>query len=209
MALNDVYQLVDVQGYDGQQILNVYFYQQRAAILAGNIPQQLADTFEATVLPDILSNQTSDITHTELRVTNLFNPAENTTSLISEPGANGSGDTGAPFVAAGFRLRQDNGALRNGAKRIAGLPDSYDTDGIISSPTAIAGLLAVGAAMVLGLDAGIVSNAFLPVIVGRILDGGNYRLPENLGEAVIGTVLEALMNVNMTSQTSRKIGRGV
>lgn len=208
MALNDVYQLVDVMSYDGQQMLNVYFYQQRAAILAGDIPQQLADAFVDVVLPDILEIQTTDVSHTEIRVTNLFNPSEVATSLISEAGARAGDDTEAPFVAMGFRLRQDNGALRNGSKRIGGVYSTIDTDGVVVDSGTITRLLAIGVSLVLGLDAGIVANAFLPVIVGRILEGGDYRLPANIGEAVIGTVVDALYNANTTSQTSRKIGVG-
>ena len=63
-------------------------------------------------------------------------------------------------------------------------------------------------AMVAGVDIGIVANAITPVIVQRILDGGHYRLPANSGEAVYGNITDALYNVDVTSQTSRKYGRG-
>lgn len=209
MALNDVYEVIDVQQYDGQKMLNVYFYQQRAPLLAGNIPQQLADTFETNVIPVVALMQTGDVLHTEIRVRNLFNESEAALSPISIAGTSSAEDTAAPFVAVGFRLRQDNASLRNGAKRIGGAGDTFDSDGVISSGGAVAAAIAVGAAMILGLDVGVVSDAFLPVIVKRLLDGGNYRLPENSGESVIGTVVDALFNANTTSQVSRKIGRGV
>ena len=209
MAEGDVYQVVHVQSYRGQQILNVYFYRQAAPILVGDIAQQMADTFESEVVPAVAAVQTDDLDHIELRVTNLFNPAEEATSPLAGTGAITGTDTQASFDAVGFRLNQDNGALRNGSKRIGGIPSDADTDGVIDTPTYVTALIALGTAMALGLDAGIVSNAFIPVIVGRILDGGSYRLPENAGEAVLGNILEAVFNANTTSQTSRKIGRGV
>ena len=208
MALNDVYELVDVQTFGGQTMLNAYFYQQRAAILAGNIPQQLADTFVTNVLPSIRAVQTADTRHTEIRVRNLFNESENVTSLVSLAGTSGDPDTAAPFEAVGFRLKQDNGAIRNGAKRIGGIQGNIAEDGVIVDTGIVTALLAIGTAMVLGLDVGIVANAFLPVIVKRLLVAGKYELPDSLADAVVGTVTDALYNANETSQVSRKFGRG-
>lgn len=208
MPAGDLYQVVDKYTFAGQQMLNVYFYRRTAEVLAGNIAEQVADSWVATVLPDIVAMQTGDVLHTEVVATNLFDGADTATVLISESGELAGDDTAAPFDAVGFRLRQDNGSIRNGAKRIGGVPDSFDTDGVIAGGGVITLLLAAGAAMLLGLDAGIVSNAFLPIVVKRILDGGSYRLPENSGEGVWGNIVDALYNANMTSQTSRKIGRG-
>ena len=209
MASGDIYELVDAQTMEGQEILNVYYYRQAAPALVGNIPEQLADAYEGQVLADVAHIQTPQLLHRELRVKNLFNVAENHTSVISEPGTwTTSLDTEATFDAVGFRLVQDNGAVRNGAKRFGGIPEDADTNGIVTDTAFITALLAAGAALILGLDSGIVTNAFLPVIVKRILDGTIYRLPENSGEAVYGNVTDALYNANTTSQVSRKIGRG-
>jgi hypothetical protein len=49
---------------------------------------------------------------------------------------------------------------------------------------------------------------FFPVIVGRILDGDTYRLPETLGEAVVNAIIDVLFNPDISTQTSRKYGNG-
>ena len=58
-----------------------------------------------------------------------------------------------------------------------------------------------------GLVHGVV-NTFFPVVVKRILDGLIYRLPENQGEAEYGSITDATYNPLVSSQNSRKTGRG-
>lgn len=208
MAEGDIYQLVDKQTLFEQEVLNVYFYRQTAPVLIGNVPQQLADAFDGQVMPDILGIQSVNDVHQELIVTNLFNPAEHYTKLVSEAGAYATGESESTFTAAGFRMVNDNGTIRSGSKRYAGVPEVADVNGVFTDTTFIANLIALGASLILGLDDGLVTNAFLPVIVKRILDAGEYRLPTTSGEAVYGNVTDALYNVNETSQVSRKVGRG-
>jgi hypothetical protein len=69
-------------------------------------------------------------------------------------------------------------------------------------------LLELGTLLVSVLNYGIIPT-FLPIIVKRILDGTQYRLPANAGELVYGTVTDAVYNPLITTQTSRKIGVGV
>lgn len=208
-ADGDLYQITDVQRLDGQVCLNNYYYRRDAPVLVGNPAQQVADAFDANVIPSITPVQTSDLVHEELIVTNLFDPTDTYTKLISEPGTYATdGDAANPFDALGLRLVQDNGSVRNGAKRYAGVTEPMSASGVIDDPTLVTSLIALGVALIAGVDIGIVSNAIVPVIVKRILDGGRYRLPANSGEAVYGNVTDALYNVDVTSQVSRKIGRG-
>jgi hypothetical protein len=209
-AVGDIFEVVDVSTLDGQEVLNVYFYKRTAEVLVGNVAQQVADTFATNVLSPICQIQTPDILHTEIRVRNLFYEPDTYVKVISEPGTNTlSSNSEAAFNAIGFKLTQDNGAIRNGAKRYGGVPSTVFNDGVVTDADMIGYLVALGAELILGQPLGIVAGAIAPVIVKRILDGGSYRLPTNSGEAVTGNLTEAQYNANETSQTSRKIGNGV
>lgn len=207
-AVGDIYQVVDQQRLQGQKVVNVYFYRRTAEVLVGNPAQQVADAFDGQVIPGIVPVQAPALTHESLIVTNLFDPSDTYTKVISEAGTWDGPDDATPFDAFGFRLVQDNGAVRNGAKRIAGLKENQQSGGVVGGGAVAAALLVAGGAMIAGLDVGIITNALLPIIVKRILDGTEYRLPTNSGEAVFGNIVDALYNVDVTSQVSRKIGRG-
>lgn len=210
MAANgDVYEIVDVSVQAGQEVLNVYFYKRNAVTLVGNPAQQVADAYDGQMMPLIVPVQNPDILHTEIRVRNLYDPTDTYTKLISEAGESTDENSEAVFNAVGYKLAQDNGSIRNGAKRYGGLPSTVFEDGVVVDTGFITLLVALGVGLASGMDIGVIADALVPVIVKRILDGGNYRLPENSGEGVLGTVTSAVFNPFETSQTSRKIGTGV
>jgi hypothetical protein len=205
-ATGDVFQLVDEQVQAGQQILNVYFYKQ-AATTSGNGAEQLVTSWIDQFLNNVLAFQSDDVTHLSVSAKNLFNDTEAYTELISSPGV-GASNVLPTFNAVGFRLIGDNAAVRDGQKRFAGLDESAVQDGVITSSGYVTLLDGLAEALTLGLLVGLAPDVFVPVVVKRILDGTTYRLPENSGEAVLSNVLDALWNPEVTSQTSRKIGRG-
>lgn len=205
-VIGDVFQLTDVQEWQGQQCLNVYFYRQ-AVILVGNAAQQLAEAYINELMPGVQQIQDSNVVHTSIICKNLFNESEAYTELISEPG--GLAQVSLPsFNAVAFRLSGNNSAVRDGQKRFAGVTETSQDEGVIVDATYLANLDILGAALLTFLSGGISPDAFIPVIVKRILDGGSYRLPANSGEAVLSDVIEYLFNVDVSSQTSRKVGRG-
>lgn len=205
-ATNDVFQLIDVQNQEGQQILNVYYWRQDA-LTAGNGAEQLVTSFIDQFLPDVLAVQTVDVTHTSVSAKNLYNPSEEYTELISETGALTSAAL-PTFNAVGFQLVGDNASVRDGAKRIAGVTEEGQGDGTIVDATILSALTALAVTMATGLDVGLATELFSPVIVKRILDGGNYRLPTSQAEDTISKITSALFNPRVTSQTSRKFGVG-
>lgn len=185
---------------------NVYFYKLNA-ISAGNSAEQLGTAFIDQVLPEILLMQTNNVVHTGIAVKNLFDESEAYEELISEAGASAA-DTLPTFNAIGFRLIGDNAAVHDGSKRYAGMNETNATDGVITGTEFLDQLAIVAGILAGGLLVGVDPAFFLPVVVQRILSGGSYRLPENSGEAVISNIIDALFNVQLTSQTSRKIGKG-
>jgi len=205
-SVGDVLQLTDEGEQASQQCLNVYFYRLDTPVV-GNAAEMLCASWIDQVLPEIVSWQASDFVHKSVSVKNLFNPSEEFTELMSEPGERDV-DVFPTFNAVGFRLIGDNAAVRDGQKRFAGVPEDSAEDGVFTDTTFLAAMVTLGTAIVAGLPIGLDIDALIPVIVQRIADGDGYRLPTNAGEAVLSEVIDSLFNIDVTSQTSRKPGRG-
>lgn len=207
MGLFDVYSIVDTSLYEGQVCQNAYFYQSQSDVGTPDA-SDVAAAYLGQMLPTIKTMQESDLVHTEIRVVNLFNDSDKFLQSISVPGTAAYGSDRLPvFNAIGFQLVGDNGAVRNGSKRYAGLDEGIQQNGVITNGTFITQANLVADLLFETLVHGIIPT-FVPVIVKRILDGTEYRLPENIGEAVLSNVVEAAFSTLLTSQTSRKIGNG-
>lgn len=207
MANFDVYQIVDTSILQGQSCLNVYFVQVQD-IASLHTALEVSDAYIAQTLPLVKTMQESDLLHTNVRVTNLFDPSDVHTEAISVPGTAAYGSELLPiFTAIGFREIGANGAVRNGSKRYAGLDEGIQDDGIITNGTFITQAGLVAAQLFNPLTVGIL-DVFIPVIVKRLLVGSEYVLPDNLGDAVVSQIVDAVFDVVLTSQTSRKIGNG-
>lgn len=208
MAFGDVYELTDKALLAGQDCINVFFYRQNNLAVTVTA-QDLIDSYVGQVLPALKGTQSGHLTHTEISCRNLFNDSDRAVQAISQVGTAPNAEYHSNFDAVGWSLVQDNGSIKNGAKRVAGLPEAYSTDGVIDSATYIALLSTLSAALTGTLDFGVLAT-WLPVIVKRILvAAGKYRLPENSGETVYGSITDAVFNPIVTSQVSRKIGVGV
>lgn len=209
MPVNDVYQVVDTQSLLGQKCLNVYFFKMEHPVTAEDKAFDVADGFVTNFLPLVIPVQSTGVIHESVLVRNLYDVSDTYEQLISVQGTGEGGDNLGAFAAYGIKLVGDNGAVRPGLKRIAGVPEAVAVDGVVTDSTALAALttLAAGmAAAVLFGEGG--AGALVPVIVGRILDGLDYRLPANTGEAVLSLVTDTLFQALVTSQVSRKVGNG-
>lgn len=207
-SIGDVFEIVDQQEMIGQQALNVYFYRVRTVSVTDNDASSVATAFIEQMLPVIVAAQTTDVVHTAVKVRNLFDETDAHTELLSEAGTYGD-DSQSTFNAFPFQLVGNNAAVRPGAKRIAGVDGANVTDGVVDGLTLISALEDVAVQLAAEMAWGLLSAEFLePVIVGRILDGGEYRLPTTALEAIISVITDALWNPRVTSQTSRKVGVG-
>jgi hypothetical protein len=220
MGVGDVYELVDVQDLYGQEVLNTYTYQQTAAVIpvspTPNVAAVFASQWSDQILPTIAAMQVGDLVHNEIRVRNLFNDDDAYSLLISLPGSRSpaSADTGPSFEAVGFAEEPSSGAVKQGAKRIAGIYGGISLDGVITNTTDLPLIDAVADILKLNVTAGtlIPLDSWSPIIVKRVRSGTSpnyeYRLPENSGELVFGFIIEVIFNLLVTTQVSRKVGRG-
>lgn len=210
MAIGDVYEVIDAQVFGGKDVLNVYFYQ---ALDAGVTADLVGDMWINQVLPDVQNVQGADVSHTEVRVRNLFNLADVAvipTGVLGTSVAAGV-DTMPPHDAIAFKLTRGNASTRHGQKRIAGIPATNQTDGVIDNSTYIVELGELADAMLEQLvdTVGALGNFALPIIVGRIaevvLGVTEYRLPENLGELVSASIVDVVVDLFISTQNSRKL----
>lgn len=175
------------------------------------------DAWVAQVWLGIKNSISAQWTLTEVTARNLFDPTEASGKSYNLMGLSPGGGNAMPtFVSFAVTLNHDNpGAIRPGAKRIMGPEEGYSFEnGVIegASYSGISTNLARLADPLTEAVGGLVQLA-QPVIVKRIAEivAGvtRYRLPVNQAEAIIGYVFEAVLNRYLTSQVTRKRGRGV
>lgn len=115
----------------------------------------------------------------------------------------GGGDLAPVFLATGVRLTVDTRVTKPGQKRIGGLMEGDITNGVVSGSviTTIDALMSVAAAGVLTLGVPALGMDLLPVVVRKDPTTG---IPTAHQE-----ITGHLVNIQVTSQNTRKIGRGV
>lgn len=216
MGQYDVYEIVAKQSYKGQDVVNVYHYQQSEIILSlgGTTAQFLLNRWRDTILPAIAACQDGALVYTELTCRNLFNSGDKGSILLSLAGGWGEQDSLPTFNAVNFDMAGDNPAVRNGSKRLAGVLELSQSDGVLTHPESLNRYTAAAAAMAQSLiisPLGIVPE-FFPVTVKRVRTGTpgayKYELPETVQESVLSRIVSVLFDVLISSQISRKIGVG-
>lgn len=218
MAQNDVYEVTLTQRFRGQTMNNVFQLRQELAYTptGTTVAFDLATRFAATFVPLLTTWQSIDVVTTAVRARNLFDVSDDYTLSLAVPGsAPATASTMPTFTAVGFLLDGDNAAVKNGAKRFAGIGEESVEDGVITNGTLLIQLADLAEAMTSFITggAGLAELIWKFVIVKRIRSGVagayEYRMPENVGETVFSRVINAALKVLLTSQVSRKIGVGV
>lgn len=195
MAVGNRYQLIDFQTYVGNDILNVYYYRQVAGTHTAAV--ELVDLFVSSVLPFITAVQHEAVTHISIGAKNLDVPTDfNLTPLVTGNVGQVTGQGLPPFVAWAFRLVRTQTDIHNGAKRIVGVAEGWQANGVADS-TVVSALNDLAEAMALTLD------NFEPRIMRKLLDSEGHLIgyedfPMGAGQYV-----------RISSQNTRKFGRGI
>lgn len=200
-ALGDLLQLIDNQVYLGQQILNVYYYRVVSITgLADGYLSAINGYWEEQVLESILQIQASQLEHVSREWKNLSNGIDLFVDGTVIPGESVHSDSALlpSFISAGFILRRESLATRNGYKRFAGLSDT-DVDGNEWTGTATQ-ITDIEEALAADLTGGLVSIVE-PVIVKRPID-------PPVSSYVYSSVGSASFR-GIGTQNTRKQGRGI
>lgn len=121
MAIGELYELIDGQRYLGQDIINVYHYENRRE---SGTAQALAAAWADQVLPTIAALQMPQVEHVEVEVINLDDDEDFGVFAASVVGTNPApGDPLPSFYAARISIKRASRVVRNGAKRYAGIPE--------------------------------------------------------------------------------------
>jgi len=207
MALSDIYQLVQKQTYGTKNIENVWFYQKEAP---ESTAQDLSDAFQEDLLPVMLAMQGFVMRTVELYITNLGNLADFWTEALDEQGTFGDVDCLPAINAINYTMKPATRAVREGSKRICGIPEAVTDFDTVTNATYLTKMEALRIAIDTPLNTG--GEIFTPCIVKRIKEEVTgtvplqytYRLP-TVGDTLTVTNFAAvLVNKNITSQVSRK-----
>jgi len=121
--------LIDRQAYGGQRVLNRYFF----GTDSGMTPNaaDLADEFVATFLPYLQGIQVDTCIHQTIQCVNLSNTSDYVDIAVGLDG-NSTDEGLPPYVAIGFIASQPGYGLRPAKKRIAGIPEAFQDQGIVT-----------------------------------------------------------------------------
>lgn len=192
--IGDFYELCVVQRLFEQEVCNVFHYQ---LLRTGPGPANLVTAFNTFVRPSIQATQVDNLEYEEYRAFNI-NQAQTEFSTIPTSGTGDTaGDGMPPFVSYAYQLVRSSKEVRNGAKRIAGVDETWVTDGVLdpSKQTAVD-----TAAAVMGITLQVDGlNTFLPVVL---------RYSGTLATGYTVDASSAVANVifkRISTQNSRKI----
>lgn len=193
-----------------QQILNTWTYQVTgtfSGISAGAVANAYWQAVKATYRGVIADQYNPYFSAVSVRVLDdpLGDYGEYSVPTGERAGTRsaGTGDLAPVFLATGVRLTVDTRVTKPGQKRFGGLMEGDLTNGVVSGSVvaAIDALMTVAAIGTLTLGSPALGMDLLPVVVRRNPTTG---LP-TASQAITGY----LVNIQVTSQNTRKIGRGV
>lgn len=196
-----IYQLIDKQRIDGEEILNVYFY----ANSGTSSPGEVSDLFIAEMIPEIIDIQGVDLMHEILVTRNILDLEADTVTVVDAAGSVAE-EAFPSVVAAAYTLRPSSRTIRPGSKRYCGIPESFSNHNVWN---AVGALIDFEGLRVKLSDALVgIASSYTPCVVKRIpytTPGGNpaYRLPATEAEANISEVITALFDINVSHQVSR------
>lgn len=218
MAVDGLWEVTTHALLQNQQVNNVFYYiRDSVAVPNAGIPEiNLAEYFEDTVVPQLKLATSVGIDYRRVTVREIL-PGFGFDEVIFPENNTGAipGEHFPVFTAAELYSPRRVGNIRAGFKRFAGIGEGSATNGaLIPTSLAIWQTLADDLNAWVPIIEGATEVGLLkPVIVKRIKftnDQGrvSYRLPETLAELEYAATAYTPRE-NLTTQNSRKIGRGI
>lgn len=201
------------QSLASQKCVNVWFFRGSNALTPFPPLASVGLAFQSSYLPFINNVQSIDVLNQYLTVS-LFNlTGEQFILPLTGGGARGTSpaDTLPSFCAVGYTFGAETNITRPGGKRIAGLLESDQTDGML----ALGGFTSTcqNLADKMNDPLTVLGETLWPVIVKRVRSGSSpnyeYRLPNNLAESNYNDILICDLNPSVRSQVSRRLGSGL
>lgn len=200
-SVGDLIRITACSNLFSQQVCNVFYYV--VAIWTGTIDiDDVLEKWNEDIAIPIGPNLSSQLTPGTLKWENVDNPAE-TVTITGGFAGSAAGDAMPSFVAVSIRLYGETALTRSGWKRLPGIGEGNVANGELG--TLVVAEFDDWAAT--SLVAPFVSDtpgdfALEPVIVGRNPDG-------SLNLAAVNPIVSAQTQNRVSTQNTRKVGRGV
>jgi len=133
MANGELFQVKVHQSWGstvGKALLNVVYYRQLSGSLGSS---QLADLFDFYVMPKMADAQGNMVYYNSIEVVNLDDPGDYTIGSVTPTQGTNTGDCLPVFVAYSFILGRTTRAVRNGHKRLAGVDEGHQVNGVVTN----------------------------------------------------------------------------
>lgn len=198
----DIIEIVDRQTTNPDLALNVYHYRIDCGILTVP-PLTIATFWWGNCNAVIRGLQMNDLLHIRVSCKNLENPADYAEYIVptaQQAGLNTAGETQSRQAAIGVTFRGSTVVTRPGSKRVCGVPEAASGDWGALVPAFITAATDYGSHMASSLNSLSPPFVLVPVILGL----PNSERPTRVENPVSGFVV----NPYVTSQNTRKIGRG-
>lgn len=182
MAVGDVYHLIDYQEMQGQQIVNLYDFEQITAYepIGFNVADDIITGWIEGYLPSIIAVQSEQVVHTLASCGAYGSFSDFSAQTLSATGEV-TGGALPSFNAWGFKLQRTTRETRHGSRRVAGVAEAWQQNGVIDTPgvTPIATLAGTFSELIsvseLGIAAPVIvrlnPTTHLPSITNRIVSG--------------------------------------
>jgi len=227
MQIGDVVLFV-VEGRVFEQVWqNTHFYQVDDLSLSlqegefAEIVSAWAQWYQDNVHAEADAMCTSGMAWDRVRAENLFNVSELTVFEWS-PALVGSASGNAlpTYAAYGFTCPSQRRGMNPGQRRLPGVPETFSGNfGAVEGTAVTAGLAvaeAFGEDVALDFRGGIGECTLRPVIVKRVRSGAGtdedpyeYELPRQVADRVTYSARNWTLRQYVTTQNTRKIGRGI
>lgn len=197
MNQNDILELTLFQRlFDTVEVRNVLHYKVTAIGALDEVG--LATAFSAEVMTDFVDMQSTGIVHYKMTVLNLTDNLgwADVDIIPDQPGVVAGADC-PPFTSYAFRKNRGTRTTRSGQLRIAGVPEGASEEGVII--TAFKERADILAASLSGPIADGTGGSYGPRIASKNSDG-SLRIANSI---------DSVEFVSITTQNSRKYGRGI
>lgn len=200
---NSILRIIDHQMYDGQETLNVYYYEVDTSLFAPTAAA-VAEAWWNDVKVVIRNLQGSPLTHIRTSCEELdgaFDYGEYIIPVLEQPGAQTGANPMSSNTAYSVTFRPVNKQVKPGGKRIAGCDESFNGSfGLISSGM-ISLLGDYGDHLISQLNI-IVGGAY--VLTPKVVGFPTPTRPSRVAIDMQGYVI----NPYISTQNTRKRGRG-
>lgn len=198
MAIGDVVELTLHGTVLGQTNLNVFAYEQTAGV-GSDGAGGLAAAFEDTIIPAMQAVVTENTGYQSISWVSLNGTFQEGNLALATTIGSRPAPSLPPYAAWAFRLLRTTSESRGGYKRVAGISETDQDNGVYAG-TIITQLNALATAFALQLTT-TGGNEWTPVIASFILNGVPRTTP--VFNPISGAIYQRI-----STQNSRKFGHG-